>query len=648
MGEEDKYSINTGQIRTFSVADYILFTEVLIVCALVGLYYAWRDRRHVSTTVFMLGGKQMYVLPVAMSLAVTFLSAVSLLGNPVEVYNFNTMFWYLAVALLLAVSASAQIFIPFFYKLRVTTVFEYLQLRFNTPVRLLGSVVLILQTLVYFSFVLYAPSLALSAVTNLNVWGCVVGMSVVVTFYTTLGGMKAVLWTDTFQAVVILAGLLAALIRGSVVTGGFANAWDIANKRDRIKFDDFNVDPSTRHSFWSVVVGGGFFWMSLFGVNQAQVQRCMACPSATKAKVAMWVNLPTIVILVSIGFMIGVVMFAFYADCHPTGIISKNDQLLPLFVMDILADYEGIPGIFVACIFSGSLSTLSSGLNALSAVTLKDFIVPYCCPRISEFASTVISKILVAVYGCLGMAVAYVVSQFQRLLQASYSTYSILNGPMFGLFVLGMFFPWANSAGAFVGCIAGLVFMSWIGIGAFVHKVSTATPSPVITTGCKWSATIASNLTTTMATTASIVNNTTTAAVASDSDIPAYPIYTLSYLYYTITGATTVVVVGLIVSFITGYRRPSTLDPRLICPLFDEMFPCLPEVILKPLRFGIDHKDKYEKYDKQFEEIEAAIQLEIDPSKDVQLVGMKEINGSASDAGGGKNVHENAAFDKSV
>ncbi|KAK7111789.1 hypothetical protein V1264_011365 [Littorina saxatilis] len=511
MGGSEDYSINTGKIRTFGVVDYVMFSLVLLLSAVIGMYFAYKDRKQVTTNAFMLAGKSMHVIPVAMSLAVTFMSALTLLGNPVEVYNFNTMFWWLALSMLIAVAASAHVFAPFFFRLRVTTVFEYLQMRFNTPVRILGSIIIILQTLVYFSFILYAPSLALSSVTSVSLWGSVVGIGLVVTFYTTLGGMKAVVWTDTFQSVIIIAGLLAVLIQGSIVTGGFAHAWKIADERDRIKFDDFSFDPSTRHSVWSVVVGMGFFWMSLYGVNQAQVQRCISCSSIKKAQWALWLNLPGIVIIASLSFMIGVVMFAFYADCHPIGIIAKTDQLLPLFVMDILADYEGVPGIFVACVFSGSLSSLSSGLNAISAVTIKDLIVPYCCPKLSDFKTTLLTKLIVVVYGGLGMALAYVVGLLGRVLQASFSAYAILNGPMFGLFLLGMFFPWANSFGAFVGCMTSLVIMAWIGIGAFWHNVSTASLSAVVTTGCTWN-----NITTNVTTTTTTTTSPTTIFIATD------------------------------------------------------------------------------------------------------------------------------------
>ncbi|KAL8559128.1 hypothetical protein ACOMHN_046176 [Nucella lapillus] len=626
MAEGGDYSIQTGEIKTFGIVDYVMFSLVLVISSLIGVFYAIKDRHKVTTDTFLLAGHSMATFPVAMSLAVTFLSALTLLGNPVEVYVFNTMFWWIVVAMLVAVGGSAFVFTPFFYRLQITTICEYLQMRFNTAVRLLGSFLLIVLTLHYFSFLLYAPSLALSSVTQVSLWGSVVGIGVVVIFYTTLGGMKAVLWTDTFQAVIMVGGLLAVLIRGSIVTGGFAHAWEVAAERGRIKFDDFNVDPSTRHSVWSVVVGGGFFWLALYGLNQAQIQRLMACRTVRRAQLALWINLPVMVIISSLCCMIGVVMFAFYADCHPTKVIARNDQLLPLFVMDILADYQGVPGVFVASVFSGSLSSLSSGLNAVTAVAIKDILLPYCCPKLSDFNTTMLSKMFVIVFGALGIGLAYLVGQMGgTVLQASISAASVMNGPMAGLFLLGMFCPWANSLGAFVGCVTSLAFTGWIVVGAFVNRVTTTTASPMVTAGCGWT-----NHTTTTPSSLSLISSlslhnvsiptvtvgeaaTVAAAAAADAtkSIPAYSIYTVSYLYYTIIGALAVVVVGLIVSFISGATKPSSLDPRLICPLFDILFPWLPECILRPLRFGVQHEKKYERYEQKMIELKASLDQEM-------------------------------------
>ncbi|XP_048248844.1 sodium-coupled monocarboxylate transporter 2-like [Haliotis rufescens] len=444
----EDYSINTGQKKTFAILDYVLLSLTLGVSAGIGLFYAIKDKNKVNSKNYLLGGKDMYVFPVAMSMLVTFLSALTLLGTPAEMYNFTTMFWWSCLAFVFAMVIASVVFIPFFYNLNVTSVFQYLELRFSKPVRVLASLIYIVQTSAYMSFVLYAPSLALNAVTGLDLWGSVVAVGIIVTLYTALGGMKAVLWTDTFQAFVILAGLLAVLIQGSIVMGGFQNAWDIAGNRSRIYFNDFSFDPTTRHSFWSVVVGGSFLWISLYGVNQAQVQRALSCPSVFKAKMILFVNLPGLILIVSLCCMIGIVMYAFYADCHPikfNNLISKSDQLLPLYVMDILGHIPGIPGVFVSCIFSGSLSTISSSMNALGAIIPCDLIKPYCCPNLSDRSMTILSKVIVVIFGGVAIGLAVLVSQLGSVMQASYSVYSILNGPLFGLFVLGMFFPWANA-----------------------------------------------------------------------------------------------------------------------------------------------------------------------------------------------------------
>ncbi|XP_059152872.1 sodium-coupled monocarboxylate transporter 1-like isoform X3 [Physella acuta] len=582
------YSIYTGVVKSFGIADYIVFSLTLLISTGIGIGFAIADRKKNTTDEFLLGGKKMNVFPVAMSLMVTFMSAMTLLGNPVEMYKYNTMFWWLVVGMVLAMWSTCTVYTPFFYNLKNESVFQYLQMRFDRATSLFGCYILIAQTLIYMAFLLYAPALALNAVTGVHLWGSVIGMGCVVTFYTTLGGMKAVLWTDTFQAGVIIAGLLAVLIKGSMVEGGFDKAWEIANLHGRIVFDEANPDPKVRHSIWSMVFGGWAFWMYLYGVNQAQVQRCLSCPTVRKAQLAMWINLPGLMFIVSTCCMIGIVMFAFYVDCHPItyGLVDKTDQLVPLYVMDILGDFPGLPGVFVSCVVSGSLSSLSSGLNALSAVTLRDIMQESCSSltKISEFRTTIISKLIVFFYGVLAIGLAYVVSHLGSILQAVYIVFGILNGPLLGVFTLGMFFPWANRRGAFGGLIGSLAILFWIGIGSFVYNIETPV-SPTFVTGCNFTA----------KPTPSPVNVTTTPATPTESSDPFIEMYKLSYMYYTALGMLAVWGVGLPISFATGYTRPETIDPRLICPVFEEMIPCLPAKVKKFFRFGIVHEGKYDK-----------------------------------------------------
>ncbi|OWF49417.1 Sodium-coupled monocarboxylate transporter 2 [Mizuhopecten yessoensis] len=462
---------------------------------------------------------------------------------------------------------------------------RYLELRFSKGVRTAGSMTFSVQMLLYMALVLYAPSLALNAVTGFTLWGSVIAIGAVCTLYTCLGGMKAVLWTDTFQVTMMLTGLIAILIKGSIESGGIGEAWQRAVDGERVLFNDFDPNPAKRHSVWSLVIGGTFTWVAIYGVNQAMVQRCCTCSSLKQARLAIWLNFPGLCLILYLCCFIGMVMYGFYRNCDPLkfGLVQSSDQLLPLFVMDVLGTARGFPGLFVACLFSGALSTISSGLNSLSAVVLQDIIKSYFLPDISEQRATLVSKILALVFGVICLGLTYVAYFLGGVLQATLSLYGMIGGPLLGLFILGMMFPWANKWGAYAGLLFGLVFMFWIGVGAQLYPPVIPT-SPISTIDCNWNLTIAPNITAA----SSILNSTSNAPTQEDSN-PLHKLYTLSYMWYSATAVLATCVVGLIVSGITGFNDPVEADARLICPLFDILFPYLPEVIRKPMRFGVDY-----------------------------------------------------------
>ncbi|XP_046363310.2 sodium-coupled monocarboxylate transporter 2-like isoform X2 [Haliotis rufescens] len=556
----ERYSFNSRTKNTLKWEDYVVFGGTLLIPAGIGLYHAIKDRKKNSPSEFLVGNRQMGTIPVALSVTVSFMSALTLLGMPAEVYNYDTMFWWVALGMVMAVAGAAHLFLPFLYRLGVTSVYEYLELRFGKRVRILASLNWIVQVLMYMAFVLFAPSLALYSVTGLDLRLSISSVGIIVTFYTALGGMKTVLWTDSLQTIIIVVGLISLLVQGSLAVGGFSKAWEIARERTRLRFFDFNPSPGVRHSVWSLVVGGGIMWMSYLGVNQVQIQRLMSCPTLRKAKTALWLSSVGLVVIVTLCILIGVLIHAFYKDCDPlkfNDLISSSDQLLPLFAMDIFATTPALPGIFLACIFSGSLSTLSSGLNAVAAVMLEDYIRPYCCITITDFRATVLSKCLVILFGALSLALAYVVSSLGNILQIGYAVTSILDGPLFGLFVLGMFCPCANSVGATAGYFTSLILMLWIGIGAYLNGVSTQVSSTFVN-GCNWDI-IGVNYTG-----LHTAHNFTNDDGHADEEVAPkgyLSIYDLSYIYYSATGMIVVVFVGIVDGFLPKLLHlPSTAD----------------------------------------------------------------------------------------
>ncbi|XP_074847668.1 sodium-dependent multivitamin transporter isoform X3 [Carettochelys insculpta] len=442
----------------FTAADYTVFVLLLVLSSAVGLFYALSGGRQRTVQEFLLANRSMSFLPVALSLLATFQSAVAILGAPAEVYRFGTEYWFLGCSYFLGLLIPAHVFIPVFYRLHLTSAYEYLELRFNKAVRVCGTATFIFQMVVYMGVVLYAPALALNAVTQFDLWGAVLTMGLVCTLYTTL---------------------VAVIVVGTVKVGGLGRVWQLAAEHGKISGIDLNPDPFERHTFWTLAVGGVFMMLSLYGVNQAQVQRYLSSRTEREAVLSCYAVFPCQQVVLCLSCLTGLVMFAYYQE-HPLSLAqsqASSDQLVLYFVMDVLKDLPGLPGLFVACLFSGSLSTISSAFNSLATVTMEDLIHPYF-PGIRESRAALLSKLLALGYGLLCLGMAYFSSMLGPVLQAALSIFGMVGGPLLGLFCLGMFFPCANPTGAISGLLAGLAMAFWIGIGNLVCSLQGTASAP--------------------------------------------------------------------------------------------------------------------------------------------------------------------------
>lgn len=190
---------------TFSILDYILFACTLGVSTLIGIYYAVKSclqkrKKQDHAAEFLMGGRKMPLIPTAMSLLVSFVSGISMLSYPSEVYMMGTGFCWMIIGCMVGVLISGIFILPVVYPLPSMSIYAYLEERFNShALRLYASISFQLTTLVYTSVVLYAPSIALSGITGMKLWMLLIIVGAVCTVYTSIGGLKAVVWTDTFQ-----------------------------------------------------------------------------------------------------------------------------------------------------------------------------------------------------------------------------------------------------------------------------------------------------------------------------------------------------------------------------------------------------------------------------------------------------------------
>ncbi|XP_041484320.1 sodium-coupled monocarboxylate transporter 2-like [Lytechinus variegatus] len=588
MARDDFYNVGL-----FQAWDYVVVAAILIISSGIGVFYAFTGGRQKTTREFLLADRNMNPIPVAMSLVATFISAITVLGTPAEVYLNGAMFWLFAFSFL-STGLLTSLFIPTFHRLGVTSANEYLEKRFNRATRLLGTLIYIVEMALYLGIVVYAPSLALNQVTGLDLWGSVFAVGIVCTFYTAIGGMKAVLWTDVLQVTVMMAGLIAIIIGGSMNIDGFDEVWRIAGDSGRLDVWNFDPDPTVRHTFWTILGGGTFVWGTLFAANQAQIQRYLSCGSVNTALTALFIAIVGMILVMTTVCITGLVMYANFAECDPltAGYVSRSDQLIPYFVLYLFGKMPGLPGLFTSAVFSASLSSMSSAVNALAAVVGED-IVKSIWPNMKERTYTWITKGLVIFFGLVCMAMAFVSSRLGSVLGAVFNVLGMLGGPLLGLYSSGMLFPWVNSKGAFIGTLLGLVWSFWIGIGSFLYPPYYDRP-PLSIDGC-------SNVTMETMTT---ISNTlmTSSAMEPLAERPAIAsLYTLSYAWH--TGASTLMTIfwSLVFSFIAGANDPRTLNPMLISPVADRLYCCLPESVKRPLRCRVgelyeegqcDHEEK--------------------------------------------------------
>ncbi|KAH0502966.1 sodium-coupled monocarboxylate transporter 1 [Microtus ochrogaster] len=549
-------------IGSFVVWDYVVFAGMLLISAAIGIYYAFAGGGQQTSKDFLMGGRSMTAVPVALSLTASFMSAVTVLGTPAEVYRFGAIFSIFAITYFFVVLISAEVFLPVFYRLGITSTYEYLELRFNRFIRLCGTVLFIVQTILYTGIVIYAPALALNQVTGFDLWGAVVATGVVCTFYCTLGGLKAVVWTDVFQVGIMVAGFASVIIQATITQGGINTILSDASNGGRLNFWNFNPNPLQRHTFWTIIIGGTFTWTTIYGVNQSQVQRYISCKNRFHAKLSLYINLVGLWVILTCSVFCGLALYSRYRDCDPwtSKKVSEVDQLMPYLVLDILRNYPGVPGLFVACAYSGTLSTVSSSINALAAVTVEDLVRPHF-KSLSEKSLSWISQGMSVLYGALCIGMAAVASLMGALLQAALSIFGMVGGPLLGLFSLGILVPFANSIGAFAGLLAGFAISLWVGIGAQLYPPlpERTLPLSLEVHGCNITHNGSDWISTTempFSTSAFQIHNVERTPVMDNW-------YSLSYLYFSTIGTLVTLLVGMLVSLPTGGRRQN-LDPRFL------------------------------------------------------------------------------------
>ncbi|PIK42268.1 putative sodium-coupled monocarboxylate transporter 1-like [Apostichopus japonicus] len=568
----------------FTIVDFLIFALMLAISACTALYFAiakFRRQQFLADSDYHElshdeeDEESITPLKGGLGIFVGFVSAITYLGIPAETYLNGVLFWSISLTVIPTALIINNGYLPIFYRLKLDNVFDYLEMRFSRNVRLVGVLGNFFNLLIYMTVIMYGLACALSAVTHVSLWGAILSIGLVRTIFTTVGGVNAILWVDLFQVVLMIAGFLGLIIGGSVEAGGVVQLWQNAMSGDRTYLFSFDVNPTTRHTTWSLIVGGIFLNLAFLGPNQMSIKKYKTALTESKAKKAVWIGMLLCGAFQILAVFAGIAMFSFYKHCDPlsSGQLKRSAELLPHFIVDMFSSVPGLPGLLVSAIFSASMSSSSAGIYSLALTTFDDFI-KLRWKEMSPFKSTILIKSLSCFYGLLCMSGAFAISQVNSILQTVLSWAGILGGPVLGVFTLGFFSSRSNSKGAICGSLTGFAFGLWMFLGAYIYPPFYADP-PLYTVGCYSNTTKVSPLIHTFNDGSHSrkfrdINEDVEFQTTIASEVKYPPIaslYAMSYLYY--SGATWLItiVVGVFVSAVTA--APPKPDPLLLNPHLD-------------------------------------------------------------------------------
>jgi len=427
----------------------------------VGLYYS---RHNKTADDYLLGGRRMSPLALGLSLFATLVSTLSYLATPGEMIGHGPM-------MITQIAAHPFVFaivgfglIPLLMRQPVTSAYELLETRLGPNIRQAGAGVFLLLRFGWMATILFATSeVVLVPLLGLNEqwtpWLCI-AMGVLTAMYASSGGIKAVVMTDAIQALTMLAG---AIITVAVIThrmGGVA-AWWPNEWPSHWQTPSWGFDPNVRVSFGILVLSTTLWYVCTNGSDQMSIQRFLSTRNAAAARRTLAVAQITDATVASLLAVTGVAILGFYRAQHlelgnDQALNVAADQLFPKFIMTEMP--AGLAGLVLAAILSAAFSSLSSGVNSACAVLDRDFLSRRSGgPSTGEAAVTRLKQ-LTWVVAVVAIALSLLNTLIEgNLVERCFKLVNLLTAPLFVLFFLALFVPWANAAGAWLGLLGAVV-----------------------------------------------------------------------------------------------------------------------------------------------------------------------------------------------
>lgn len=447
-----------------SLLDTIIFVILVFGNVAFGASFFFRNK---TSSQFTTGGGKIPAWVVGMSIFATFVSSISFLALPGKAYMTNWNAFVFSLSIPLASFAAVKFFVPLYREVGSVSAYYYLEQRFGAWARMYASICYILTQLMRTGAILLLLALPVNALFGWDVKTVIIVTGLAIVLYSMLGGIQAVIWTDTIQGIILIAGaIVCALFLTFTMPGGARHLFEIASADHKFSLGSFSLSLKDS-TFWVVLVYGLFINLQNYGIDQNYVQRYMTTNSVKEAKSSALFGSLLYIPVSLVFFYIGTALFAYYT-AQPSllpdelKIPGTGDKVFPYFIATRLP--AGLTGLLIAAIFSAGMSTISTSLNSTATIVLSDYYKRYFNKSTNEKSAMSILRISSLVTGILGIGIALLLVGVESVLDAWWALASIFSGGMLGLFLLGYISRRAGKTEALTGVIAGVIIITWMSL----------------------------------------------------------------------------------------------------------------------------------------------------------------------------------------
>ena len=451
----DVTHIEVSNEKNFGWLNWTILVLYLVAMLGMGIYFM---RKENGADDFFKGGGRIPWWAAGISIYATMLSAITYMTIPAKAYTTNWTYYPMLWMILLVSFPVIKYYLPYFRKLNVTSAYEILEQRFNLFTRVLASTLFCVFMIVRMAIVLYLPSLALTAVTGIDIYLCIVLMGLVTIVYCTMGGVEAVIWGDVVQGLILVFGALFAVVYLAMGTeGGISGCINIALENDKLRLFDWSNSWS-QATWWVIILGGLANNLISYTSDQTVIQRYLTTPDEKSAGRGILVN-GVMSVFVSVAFyMIGTGLYTFYKT-HPAELditMGQSDAIFPFFMMSQMP--AGVAGALIAAIFAATMSTISSNINSVATAFSIDFWKRFR-PATTDSQLVGIARWASVVSGMVGLLLALFMATWniQSFLDFFNEALGLLTSGLGGLFFIAVFMKRVKGYAALAGFVAGEV-----------------------------------------------------------------------------------------------------------------------------------------------------------------------------------------------